>query len=529
MDIFKEIINWPTDCKVIINSNEFIIYNNDHKFIISYELDNQLVVIKKSNDIYSNHLYRICNIQDIYTMDEIFNLLTIISEKISNPFKYCTICGKYDNILVSDIGSCSESCREQAYALWTSNIIKENYVYDKLVLKLFIETMISGAKSNRRNLVFDPFPKMIKDFDDMDTLLVSDLFSNNYTKIMQIINTSVDDSEILNKLGDKIYGLLKFTILSSNFKLKSINLSKNAEIISEPEFYKDIICYEIIHDIVKTKVFDIIEPEYLYHGSNIGNWYSIMRNGLKNCSGTKLMSSGAAYGNGIYLSNNANLSNSYSNSIGIQNTIKILGIVQVLDREKYNKGHNVYVVPEEDKVLLKYLIVFPNSKCSPHEYIINFISNRENQIKKSNNSMFNIMLKRLAKELEIIRKKYSNLKINIVHGECKIIWKITFEKKFDINILIIFTSHFPTEPPFIMIESPIVNIEPNNNIFNEGHIYLDEISPKLWNPKTKIINVISKLEELFNKLKISKYMDHKYEYSTVLKEYDNLLKKNNKY
>ena len=73
------------------------------------------------------------------------------------------------------------------------------------------------------------------------------------------------------------------------------------------------------------------------------------------------------------------------------------------------------------------------------EYIINFISNRENQIKKSNNSMFNIMLKRLAKELEIIRKKYSNLKINIVHGECKIIWKITFEKKFDINILIIFT------------------------------------------------------------------------------------------
>jgi len=32
------------------------------------------------------------------------------------------------------------------------------------------------------------------------------------------------------------------------------------------------------------------------------NWYSIMRNGLRNLSNTHLMTAGAAYGQGIYAS-----------------------------------------------------------------------------------------------------------------------------------------------------------------------------------------------------------------------------------
>jgi poly [ADP-ribose] polymerase 6/8 len=35
-------------------------------------------------------------------------------------------------------------------------------------------------------------------------------------------------------------------------------------------------------------------------GSGIENWHSILRNGLVNASNTKLMTTGAAYGPGIY-------------------------------------------------------------------------------------------------------------------------------------------------------------------------------------------------------------------------------------
>jgi hypothetical protein len=40
---------------------------------------------------------------------------------------------------------------------------------------------------------------------------------------------------------------------------------------------------------------------WAFHGSAFSNWHSILRIGLKNYSGTALMSTGAAFGNGIYL------------------------------------------------------------------------------------------------------------------------------------------------------------------------------------------------------------------------------------
>lgn len=38
----------------------------------------------------------------------------------------------------------------------------------------------------------------------------------------------------------------------------------------------------------------------MFHGSGINNWYSIVRNGLRNLSNTGMMTAGAAYGAGIY-------------------------------------------------------------------------------------------------------------------------------------------------------------------------------------------------------------------------------------
>ena len=38
----------------------------------------------------------------------------------------------------------------------------------------------------------------------------------------------------------------------------------------------------------------------MFHGSGINNWYSIVRNGLRNLSNTGMMTAGAAHGAGIY-------------------------------------------------------------------------------------------------------------------------------------------------------------------------------------------------------------------------------------
>jgi len=52
--------------------------------------------------------------------------------------------------------------------------------------------------------------------------------------------------------------------------------------------------------------------EFCCHGSGTANWHCILRQGLKNASGTKLMTAGQAYGPGIYLARDFHISACYS-------------------------------------------------------------------------------------------------------------------------------------------------------------------------------------------------------------------------
>jgi poly [ADP-ribose] polymerase 6/8 len=51
---------------------------------------------------------------------------------------------------------------------------------------------------------------------------------------------------------------------------------------------------------------------YLWHGSHGQRWHSILRNGLKNATGTRLQAHGAALGPGIYFARNSQASWQYS-------------------------------------------------------------------------------------------------------------------------------------------------------------------------------------------------------------------------
>ena len=53
---------------------------------------------------------------------------------------------------------------------------------------------------------------------------------------------------------------------------------------------------------------------FAWHGSSWGNWHSIIRNGLKNMSKTKHMSTGAANGDGIYFADDWSTSITYCGS-----------------------------------------------------------------------------------------------------------------------------------------------------------------------------------------------------------------------
>jgi hypothetical protein len=109
-------------------------------------------------------------------------------------------------------------------------------------------------------------------------------------------------------------------------------------------------------------------PEYLYHGSPLTNWASILRNGLKVTSKTKWMTTGAAYGDGIYCSDTLNVSWSYSHgglSTGADGTAPIvIGVYEVWGAAQHRKAPGYFVVPREDQLLLRYLIYMPDSRLT---------------------------------------------------------------------------------------------------------------------------------------------------------------------
>jgi len=136
--------------------------------------------------------------------------------------------------------------------------------------------------------------------------------------------------------------------------------------------------------------FDALAREhgskFAWHGSRKENWHAILRNGLRNASGTKLQLNGAAHGHGIYLSSSAQMSAGYSqmgmygaggpqvrpqdrdraaggefsNTFLAGRALTILALCEVADVKTIKKTGQIWVAPDEDCVVTRFLFAFPD-------------------------------------------------------------------------------------------------------------------------------------------------------------------------
>lgn len=110
---------------------------------------------------------------------------------------------------------------------------------------------------------------------------------------------------------------------------------------------------------------------WAFHGSRPENWHSIIRNGLVNASGTKLQTTGAVYGPGIYLSPYASVSYKYSFMTGDRNPRTIteedgiphngfacIAICEVINEGLKQSNNGIWVQPNESHVMTRFLFVF---------------------------------------------------------------------------------------------------------------------------------------------------------------------------
>lgn len=102
------------------------------------------------------------------------------------------------------------------------------------------------------------------------------------------------------------------------------------------------------------------EEKILYHGTAPNCIYSILRNSLKNCSGTDLMTSGAVYGNGIYLSGQVGFSNGYA-VCGGNGRWRYILVVKTKNLNEKTTGNLIYVQQPEDILICGMISVLGNS------------------------------------------------------------------------------------------------------------------------------------------------------------------------
>lgn len=247
---------------------------------------------------------------------------------------------------------------------------------------------------------------------------------------------------------------------------------------------------------------------YLFHGSPFHNWHSIIRNGLKNYSGTNKMTTGAVWGPGIYFSDDLSVSFEYAGgrsghgkyAIGVFEVKKptetqIAGMQQYIPkssiklsenaiqfddsiRQYYRRSHSIFVVPYEENVRIKYLVIIPNMENlqSFSSMLIKSFIDRLRSKQSAQPRMNALSLKRIMRERKSINELIPEIEIKefaencITHWNCVyhdgLIEKENNHKRFEFDVR--FPFNYPIVPPDIIVKG----FENHPNIY-ENHVCMD--------------------------------------------------------
>jgi len=256
------------------------------------------------------------------------------------------------------------------------------------VVDLLISFCYASTKGDHRR--FNPFPigVEVKKFDSnlKETtihFMQDDMKTKNSPAVGKVIECFSAIAELrkyadtksirtyLDQLDVLAFPLLRWIITSNRAHLAKLEEKDRVkEMVTEHQYMF------LSSPPEKESLFQQLRKKHgsfwAFHGSNLANWHSILRIGLKNYSNTELMSTGAAYGAGIYLSPHSSTSAGYAHQItgwdksifnekdkGGYNNLQCLALCEVINAGYKANPH--YVIPSEDHVLTRYFFIY-NSK-----------------------------------------------------------------------------------------------------------------------------------------------------------------------
>ena len=234
-----------------------------------------------------------------YSSCPLLFLILEFADCFLNLQDHCCICGeKMDPGLKPSVCS-NYLCNFRFNQIGLGSSVVQEIQRDPLAADLMVSLFSSAM--NTEYLM--PAPPENLDY----RVLVQKFLSMNRMKDYQT------DSQLAQEITAPAFELLRWILLSNRSQL--ISLPKKYKLTQFPGTYQFMT---LISTPEAEKEFKRLKASYgsmfLWHGSNGVRWHSIIRNGLKNCSGTNLQANGAALGSGIYFARSSSTSWGYSHS-----------------------------------------------------------------------------------------------------------------------------------------------------------------------------------------------------------------------
>lgn len=495
-----------------IIDDEYIKCKNN-KLYVNMGKDNLVLYISNEGnlqndaeyDLITKHFLRMIKYHGFENLNEenVFDFVAFVRE-YKDLTSYCTVCTTKLNINFDNKIRTCDDCDDIKIQLVTDDVITNLYKDDKIVFNMLILSAYACMKHPKKIDIFKPFPKFFKSFESMELGLTYNY--ENFKDLLTIVQSAKSDADLENKIGHFDYSFLKFIILTNITDIKSdILFSENNKNIFEQTEIENIfeqnetITFQVRHNKLIDEKFNSEMPQYLFHGSTLSNWYSILRNGIKNFSGTNMMIHGQAYGPGVYLSDDLGISYSYGSDKYCASKLFVVGVVQVMkEKKEYLKANGIYVVPDDSEIILRYIIVFKSGKNLKNitDY---FMKERQLLVAKSSIDLIGIRMKRISYDISKINKRCKKLQFESEY-ETSLDKVVIKNKDNTVEICITYHKDYPSMAPFVWLKKSCRQF---NNIVDmvllkKGGFMIKKIVDVNWKSNIEIDKIVKKLIENFN-------------------------------
>ncbi len=403
-------------------------------------------------------------------------------------------------------------CQDMFITTWRKEHPDSFYFVQNILLR----ECFSGQWFDTMTQTLKPLPEFITNLDRAMFTRICTGLNAIRDKINAISSKEAIDEEDLYRTSWLGYEVLRCALL--NFNVYSLVSVDSSSVIG----IRDIGIYKVnYNNPVVYEQFDSLmarDGHMAYHGSSIMNWYSIMYNGLF-VAKDSLIRNGNAYGTGIYLSNSASFSLDYSGKhMNCANANLILGVFQVKNLlQTYMKTTNIYVVPEDSNVCLRYLIYMKrsNSGYGITNAIDRYFIQGEmvKEVSAATAIIDKVWSRRVMSEIRelqardgimgddglryVVTMENDGDSMNVIHMA---ICRDTFGdsllgKDMDtlgveaIKMEVRLPGNYPFEPPFIRVLSPKFAFR-KGHITIGGSVCIDLLTKQRWVPSLNIPNIM---------------------------------------